>query len=118
MQPVGKKDLYDSFLVMKGGKFVDNEHSCVTLRTMVQRAIGKVQNGIEFFLQTENEPPENIQEARSRTVKCAGTVPILGKKISYHVYPTGRRRVRRPKSEDAGSGSNIESDLEQSNTEE
>ncbi len=90
MQPVGTKEIYDLFRVKKGGKCIKNEHSCVTLRIMVLKAIGKIQNGLEFFLQTENEPPETILDARSRTVKCAGTVTILGKKISYYVYPTSR----------------------------
>ncbi len=68
MQPVGKKEIYDSFCMkigLIGGKFITDENSCVTLRTMVQRAIDKKQKGIEFFLQTENEPPETMLDPRS-----------------------------------------------------
>jgi hypothetical protein len=104
---VGKKEIYDSFRMKIGGNFVGDDNSFVTLRTMVQRAIDKTkQKGIKFFLQTENEPPETIMDARGqgRPVKCAnaGTVTIQGKTISSYVYPTSRGRASRPKREEAG----------------
>ncbi len=116
MQTVGKKEIYDSFSMKIGGKVVDNWNSCVSLRHMVQKAIGKKQKGVEFFLKTENEPPQTIQDARGRTVNWAGTVIIQGKTISYYIYAIRRGHASRAKREDAGSGADIDSDVDQSNT--
>ncbi len=81
-QPVEKKDIYDSFRKKTDGRLCQDPNSCVALRYLVLYIRNKM-NGVEYFLQTEAEPPITMKVVRGKTMKLAGTLTVLGITLSY-----------------------------------